>query len=288
MAVKYPYQRMKYDDYRHIVAFKPNGCIQIDYFDLGTKIPERYRLYRYYLIGTDVYSRYSCYYIDKDQPQMGKGSIGKNFISLIDEFTEIPEMVTTDSEFNIASIRDFCKEHNIKFAPLQTGEVNANNIVERAIGSIKKIFIQYLIYYNDIVEKRLERKIDPYKHSVRVMSAVFYFYNRRFNNMVKGIPIEIYAGIESPQLPLGKYTQYPKFKVGQKVLLRPRGRKKSLTFQVRTLKQGIPGEIIYIPNPNNYTIRTINNEEINAKWYEFIPLTDKQYNKITSIPLFSV
>ena len=49
MAIKYPYQRMKYDDYRHIVAFKPNGCIQIDYFDLGTKIPERYRLCRYYL-----------------------------------------------------------------------------------------------------------------------------------------------------------------------------------------------------------------------------------------------
>jgi len=290
MAIKYPYQRMKYDDYRHIVAFKPNGCIQIDYFDLGTKIPVIYRLYRYYLIGTDVYSRYSCYYIDKDQTQMGKGNIGKNFISLIDEFNyyKLPEMVTTDSEFNIKSIRDFCKEHKIKFAPLQPGEVNANNIVERAIGSIKKILTQYLIYYNDKLEKRIEDKIDPYEHSVRVMNAVFYFYNRRFQHMVKGIPIEIYAGIESPQLPLTNYTQYPKFKIGQKVLLRPRGRYKSLTFQVRTLKQGIPGKIIAVPKPNTYTIKTINNQEINAKWYEFIPLTEEMYNKITNIPLFNL
>ena len=234
---------MKYDDYRHIVAFKPNGCIQIDYFDLGTKIPETYRLYRYYLIGTDVYSRYSCYYIDENQGQMYKGNIGKNFIALLDEFDyyKLPEMITTDSEFNIASIRDFCQKHRIKFAPLQTGEVNANNVVERAIVSIKKILIHYLIYYNERIEKRVKDKVDPYKHSVRVMNAVFYFYNRRFNNMVKGIPIEIYMGLESPQLPLANYTQYPKFNVGQKVLLRPRGRYKSLASQARTLKPGIPG-----------------------------------------------
>jgi len=205
-------------------------------------------------------------------------------------------MVVTDSEFNIKSIRDFCHEHKIKFAPLQPGEMNANNIVERAIGSIKKILTQYLIYYSDEIEKRIEDKIDPYEHSVEVMNAVFYFYNRRFQHMVKGIPIEIYMGLESPQLPLANYVQYPKFKVGEKVLLRPRGRYKSLTFQVRRLKQGIPGEIINIPNvlsdshgkPNTYTIKTINNEEINAKWYEFIPLTEEQYNKITRIPLFNI
>jgi len=241
MAIHYPYRRMKYDDYRHIVAFKPNGCIQIDYFDLGTKIPETYRLYRYYLIGTDVYSRYSCYYIDKDQPQMGKGNIGKNFIALLEEFTELPEMVVTDSEFKKHSFIavDFCQKRNIKFAPLETVEVNANNIVERAIGSIKKILTYYFVFYNDKIEKRIKEKLNPYLHSIRVMNVVFYFYNRRYNNMVKGIPIEIYIGIESPHLPLANYTQYPKFNAGQKVLLRPRGRFKSLTFQARTLKSGI-------------------------------------------------
>jgi hypothetical protein len=51
---RFPIKRMKYKDFKHIVAFKPNGCIQIDMFSLGDKAVN-YRLATWYTIGVDVF-----------------------------------------------------------------------------------------------------------------------------------------------------------------------------------------------------------------------------------------
>jgi hypothetical protein len=93
-------------------------------------------------------------------------------------------------------------------------------------------------------------------------------------------------GIESPNLPMANYTSYPKHNVGDYVLLRPRGRYKSLVFQARAHTPGILGEIIANPTKNTYTIRTVNGEEINAKPYEFIALSAEEFNKFKKMPMY--
>jgi hypothetical protein len=82
--------------------------------------------------------------------------------------------------------------------------------------------------------------------------------------------------------------------VGQPVYVIPRGRQKSLEFQAKKYK-GIPGIIIGRPKENTYTVETILKEKktgegknviMSVKWYEFIPISDEQFNKLKKMPLY--
>jgi hypothetical protein len=294
--IHYPFERMKYRDYRHIVAFKPNGCIQIDYFRMKTKVANDYKIAYWYTIGVDVYSRYVCIHVNEineegdipDDPKT-KGPTFLNFRKLIELFTDKPDMITADAEFNVEDVRDYCKENGIKLVIFPTGTINSNNVVEKMIHKVKKTFLLYVFAFDDIIQKRLENpNISRKKHSYRIFNSICYFLNRKFNTGVKGIPIEIYMGIESPNLPLNNnYTTiYPKHKIGDYVILRPRGRYKSLTFQARADAPGMLGEIIANPTRHTYTIRTLQGEEINAKPYEFIIISEEDYNKFKKMPIF--
>jgi hypothetical protein len=285
---------MKYKNYRHIVAFKPNGCIQIDFFNLSPSVADNYKIAYWYTIGVDVYSRYVCIHVNEineegdipDDPR-SKGPTFLNFKRLIELFTDKPGMITADSEFNVKDVRNYCEENGIKLVIFPAGTVNANSIVEKMIDKVKKEFITYIFEFDDKIQKRLENpKLSRKKHSYRIFNSICYFLNRKFNTGVKGIPIEIYMGIESPNLPLFNYTSYPKHNVGDYVLMRPRGRYKSLAFQARAHAPGTLGEIIANPIKNTYTIRTIHGEEINAKPYEFIVLSPEEFNKFKKMPMY--
>jgi hypothetical protein len=294
MFKPFPYQGRKYDDYRHIVAFKPNGCIQIDKFIISEKLAKEARLAENYMIGVDVYSRYSCIYVCVDD--YGKPSKGKtfvNFINTIELFTEILDMIVADAEFDVKDIRNFCKENNIKLVIIPTGTINTNSVVEKMIDKIKTTLTIYLWEFSDVIEERVQSGIDPVKHSYKVMNSILYYLNRKFHTAVKGIPIELYMGIESPALPITNpsFLKYPEFEPGQYVLLRPRGRAKSYAFKARSTKPGIPGIIQRKAEgtKHTYIIQTnlkSPNNVINAKWYEFVPITKEEYEKAIKIPLF--
>jgi hypothetical protein len=115
---RFPINRMKYKDFKHIIAFKPNGCIQIDMFSLGGYIPINYRLATWYTIGVDVYSRYMCIHVNTDDEgnvvQNLRGNIFTNFKELLELFTELPDMVVVDAEFDKKQVKDFCRDNNIK------------------------------------------------------------------------------------------------------------------------------------------------------------------------------
>jgi hypothetical protein len=101
MFKPFPYQGRKYEDYRHIVAFKPNGCIQIDRFIISPLLAKEARLAENYMLGVDVYSRYSCIYVCVDEK--GNPAVGKtftNFVNIVEMFSETPDMVVVDAEFD--------------------------------------------------------------------------------------------------------------------------------------------------------------------------------------------
>jgi hypothetical protein len=295
-TIQYPLERMKYKDFRHIVAFKPNGCIQIDFFGMRTRVANNYKIAYWYTIGVDVYSRYVCIHVNElneegDIPTdpKSKGPTFLNFKRLLDLFTDKPDMVTVDAEFDVKDVKKYCEKNGIKLVIFPTGSVNANSVVEKMIDKVKKTFITYIFEFDNIIQKRLENpNLSRKKHSYRIFNSICYFLNRKFNTGVKGIPIEIYMGIESPNLPLNNSytTSYPKHKVGEYVILRPRGRYKSLAFQARAYTPGILGEIIANPLRNTYTIRTIQGDEINAKPYEFIVISEEEFNKFKNMPIY--
>jgi hypothetical protein len=285
---------MKSDDFRHITAFKPNQCIQIDMFTFGKRIAYNYKIAEWYTIALDVYSRYMVIRVNTDKngklPINSKGHLFTNFVETLNMFLEYPEMIVADAEYDTKEIRKFCRDNNIKLYVLPTGSVNANNIAERAIRTVKNLFRDYIIYYNDEILERLENEnIDIIKNSYKIINSIVYYYNRSFHTMIKGIPIEIYLGFEGSNLPLGNFNKYPEFEVGQYVYAFPRGRFKSFAFQQKKLTRGIPGQIIARPSKSVYTIKTDlkpPNHELNLKWYEFVPISEAEFNKLKSIPLF--
>jgi hypothetical protein len=294
MFKSYPFEGRKAENYRHVVAFRPNGCIQVDILDLGEKY-ERYRLARYYILGVDVYSRYTCIRVCTDKEgNPAKKDIAYNFINLIEMFSGKPDMVVADAEFNIKGVIKYCEEKNIKLVIVPTGTINTNSVVEKMIDKIKSLLSVYKFQFIDDMERRVKRNIPVIKHSYQVMNAILYFLNRKFHTAVKGVPIEIYMGIESPSFPIRNpdFLEYPEFEPGQYVLLRPRGRYKSYKFKEGADTPGIPG-IIKGKAPDTkrtYVIKTIEkppNDEINAKWYEFVPITEEEYKKAVKLYLIS-
>jgi hypothetical protein len=294
MFKPYPYQGRKAENYRHIVAFRPNGCIQVDIFDLGKKY-EEYRLARYYILGVDVYSRYSCIRVCTDKEgNPAKKDIADNFINLIEMFSGKPDMVMADAEFYLKGVMKYCEEKNIKLVIVPTGTINTNSVVEKMIDKIKSFLNVYKFKYVDDIERRIKKNIPIIKHSYQVMNAILYFLNRKFHTAVKGVPIEIYMGLESPSFPLRNpdFLEYPEFEPGQHVLLRPRGRYKSYKFKEGADTPGMPGIIKskYPGTKHTYIIETNEkppNNEINAKWYEFVPITEKEYKKAVKLSLIS-
>jgi len=295
-VIIYPYERMKHRDYKHIVAFKPNGCIQIDYFAMKRRTADNYKIAYWYTIGVDVYSRYVCIFVnvinekgDIPTDKKSRGSVFLNFKGLIELFSDKPEMITADAEFDVEDVRKYCISHDIKLVIFPTGTINSNNVVEKMIHKVKTTFNEYVFAFNEIILERLKKpNLDRKKHSYIIFNSICYYLNRIFSTGVKGIPIEIYMGIESPNLPLNNFntTIYPTFKIGEHVVLRPRGRYKSLAFQKKTDIPGQLGTIIAKPTKNTYTILTIQGEEINAKPYEFIIISEEDYNKFKDMPLF--
>jgi hypothetical protein len=146
------------------------------------------------------------------------------------------------------------------------------------------------LHYNDVILRRLEKKdIDILKNSYEIINPILYYFNRSFNTRVKGVPIEIYLGIEGMNLPMFNKIKYPEFQVGQCVYALARGCYKSLEFRKKKIMKDIFGQIIARPTKSVYTIKTDlepPNDEMNWKWYEFIPITKEEFDKLKKMPLF--
>jgi hypothetical protein len=265
----------------------------MDMFTFGKNTALNYKIAEWYTIAVDVYSRYIVIRVNTNEngnlPD-GKGHLFTNFVETLNMFLEYPEMLVVDSEYDTKDVKNFCEENNIKLYILPPGSINANNIVERAIRTVKNIFRDYIFFYNDEILGRLKDKnIDIIKNSYKIINSITYYYNRSFHTKVKGIPIEIYIGLEGANLPLDNNIVYPDFHVGQYVYALPRGRYKSLKFQQKKIRRGVPGKIIARPTKSVYTVRTNlkpPNDEMNLKWYEFVPISEEQFNKLKKMPLF--
>jgi hypothetical protein len=146
----------------------------------------------------------------------------------------------------------------------------------------------YVEKYNDKMLARKEQGFSRMECSIKLMNAVIYFYNRKYNSYIKGVPVEIYFGIDIAKMPLANVVEYPQYKAGDKVFIRPRPRIKSEKLKVlpSTIRVGSPGVIKETIRKSLYLIETPVGE-IYAKWYEFYKIPDELYEKLKGIKLFS-
>jgi hypothetical protein len=152
---------------------------------------------------------------------------------------------------------------------------------------LKKLIGNYVEKYNDKMLARKEQGYSRMECSIKLMNAVVYFYNRKYNSFIKGIPVEIYFGIDIAKLPLANTVAYPEYEVGDKVFMRSRPRIKSekLKAMPTSLRSGLIGEIKKKISKSMYLIETPIGE-IYTKWYEFYKIPDEVYNKLKSIKFY--
>jgi hypothetical protein len=192
-------------------------------------------------------------------------------------------MIMCDNEIGrIKKVQEYCKANNIKLVSVKPGVVNTLAVVERSIGKLKDTIIKYLYKYEGFP---LSDPSKIYENSVSFINAYVNYLNQSYHSGVGGIPIEIYAGIEGSQRLNVNLVSYPQFKEGQYVLLRPRGKKKSLVFQARSLQPGIVGTISR-KDGDTYTVVDRDGTEYYVKWYEFVPIKREEFEKLSRISIF--
>lgn len=283
VAPTFPFDLAHYEHHRKVVASEPGLWLQVDYMVLSRKDAELYNVYQYYLIGVDIYSRYCVYYINKNAGQFGKGDKTENFINLLDKLEEYPKFVAVDKEFDIIGIKNFCNANDIKLIVSPTGLLYTNSIVDSTIKKLKNYFELYTVKYREEIYKKIKDGISAYNNSVKIMNSIVYFYNRKFNTNIKGIPIEIYQGIQLADTPVTNEIEVPEYKVGQKVYLRPRARRPGEILKYFNIK-GLPGVIIEKIGKTKYEVEVVvpggKIENYYLKWFEFVPVSDELYNKL--------
>ncbi|MCL6579443.1 MAG: transposase family protein [Candidatus Bathyarchaeota archaeon] len=285
--IRFPINYLTYNEYKHCVADRPNLWVEIDIMVLPKETVSQYNLMASYVVGCDVYSRYCMYYINPEATNFNtKGSSLQNFKGIVDQIYEAfdekyPKFVSTDSEFDKSEVREFCESNDITLITSPPGTINATPIIDRIIIKLRKFIALYIDKYHD---KMIARKREGYTKmecSVKLMNAVIYFYNRKYNSSIKGIPAEIYFDIDVAKVPLANVVDYPQFKVGDKVFmrLRPRIKHGKVRVSPAPLIPGIPGEIKEKISNTLYLIETPNGE-LYAKWYEFYKIPDEIYEKL--------
>jgi len=292
--IVFPLDYLSFDNYRHYVSDKPNEWIEIDIMFLPERMIKEYNLMGTYVIGCDVYSRYCMYYINPEATSFKtRGAKLDNFRGIVDQIYEAfglyPKFVSTDSEFDTVEIREFCRNHNIKLVTAAPGTINATPVIDRVILKLKKIISIYVDKYEERMIRRKELGYTRMECSIKLMNAVVYFYNRKYNSFIKGIPVEIYFGFDIAKMPLANVVQYPEYNVGDKVFLRPRPRIKSEKLKVlpSSLRSGLPGRIKKRYKKSTYLIETPQGE-IYAKWYEFYKIPDEIYEKLVKKKIYVI
>jgi hypothetical protein len=253
---------------------------------------DKYNLMATYVVGCDIYSRYCMYYINPEATSFkARGSRLDNFKGIVNQIYEAfgiyPKFVSTDSEFDKSEVREFCKNNNITLITAPPGSINATPIIDRVILKLKKLITLYIEQYNDKMLARKEQGFSRMECSIKLMNAIVYFYNRKYNSFIKGIPVEIYFGIDIAKLPLANIVEYPQYEVGDKVFMRSRPRIKSERLKVlpTSLRLGLPGEIKKKINKSLYLVETPIGE-IYAKWYEFYKIPNEVYEKLKGIKIY--
>jgi hypothetical protein len=290
--IRFPLSYLKHPEYRHYVTDRPNVWLELDIMFLPQDMIDDYNLMATYVIGCDVYSRYCMYYINPEATSFkARGSKLQNFRGIVDQIKEAfgiyPKFVSTDSEFNVSDVKEFCTSQGITLITAPPGTINATPVIDRIILKLKKLIGNYVEKYNDKMLARKEQGYSRMECSIKLMNAVVYFYNRKYNSFIKGIPVEIYFGIDIAKLPLANTVSYPQYEVGDKVFMRSRPRIKSekLKAMPTSLRSGLIGEIKKKFSKSLYLIETPIGE-IYAKWYEFYKIPDEVYNKLKSIKFY--
>lgn len=156
------------------------------------------------LICIDMYSRYV------ETQYVGLSSKMPDIIEALEKiFMKMgnPIIIQADDEFNTNLFREFCRDRNIRMYFWKPHELPKNQLVERAIKTIKNLMLKYIDIYGWPTSGDLESDCQ------QVLDACTWYYNRVWHLGINAIPFEVFNGFDLNRQKT-KIIKYPKIKAG--------------------------------------------------------------------------
>ncbi|MCS7318285.1 MAG: hypothetical protein NZZ41_08285, partial [Candidatus Dojkabacteria bacterium] len=126
----------------------------------------------------------------------------------------IPIKIQADHEFNKKDFLDYCKKFNIETYFWKPHENPKNQIVERAIKTLKKLILKYIYKYG------WPKTNDMKKDAQKVLDACTWYYNRKFHSSIKSTPKEVFFGNDFSRQKIIKF-KIPSLEIGTIVFRKP-------------------------------------------------------------------
>jgi hypothetical protein len=196
----------------------------------------------------------------------------------------IPLQIQADEQFNKRDFRSFCNYHRIKTFFWKSHEDPKNQLVERAIRTIKQFMMKYIYKYGFPSSGDFADDIQ------QVLNACTWYYNRIWHKGINAIPFEVFFGYDDNR---------------QKIVLQdyPRIPTRTLVFRKPVRKQGnVPLTVYHVdPEPfivedyrggkhlGKYQLRSAITLKEDPRWYKpyelrVIPQSD--YDVVFRSPMF--
>jgi hypothetical protein len=126
----------------------------------------------------------------------------------------IPLQIQADEQFNKQAFRDFCNYHGIKYFFWKSHEDPKNQLIERAIRTIKQFMMRYVNIYGFPSSSDFADDIQ------QVLDACTWYYNRIWHTGINAIPFEVFFGYDDNRQKIF-FKEYYRIPLGTLVLRKP-------------------------------------------------------------------
>lgn len=253
--------------FKQITALYPGEIFQVDIADIHPLVDIGLPLARYFMVCIDVYSRY-C----KALAMLDRTSLRGKLVSLFRRMT-VPKQIVMDEEFGKNNaVKSLLAQNNVKKIVVSPWEKNKNGIVERVIGTLKRLIIKYINMYG-VADYTPEDNLQV------ILDSITDTYNQSTHSTIGARPIEVWLGIDNNHQKIVE-RKYPKYLVGTYVLKRPDIG--TNIFNNRTLNYDPEIYQIVRAQGESYNIKSLFGPETikGLRYWMFHPITIKDALKI--------
>jgi hypothetical protein len=175
----------------------------------------------------------------------------------------LPLMVQADDEFNTKEFRRLCRANDIRYFFWTPHENPKNQLIERAVRTIKQFMMKYIYKYGFPDSGNLEDDVQ------QVLDACTWYYNRIWHKGINAIPFEVFFGYDDNRQRI-VLQDYPRIPNRTLVLRKPHRELGSIPL---TVYQVDPEPFIVEDykggkHVGKYQLRSVVTLKLEPRWYK--------------------
>jgi hypothetical protein len=197
----------------------------------------------------------------------------------------LPLMVQADDEFNTKEFRNLCIANGIQYFFWKPYENPKNQLIERAVRTIKQFMMKYVNKYGFPDSNNLK------EDAQQVLDACTWYYNRIWHTGINAVPFEVFFGYDDNRQNIS-FKNYYRILIGTVVLRKPYRKLSSVPL---TVYQVDPEPFIVVEydggkHVGKYRLRSLVTDKLESKWYKPYELREvprDEYDTLFNSPILT-